>query len=165
MALMEKDVEYSIKNLILNSSGNNPITITNEFRSDGIVRNNGKACAILEFKVKRDFSKDNTLAQVFCQSLCYYCKILQKESIDQTQPFYLLMGDENEIVVFNLHKMPNNWMLNGKWSEIAPSAACKDKELMNIATSMINLVKPIYYKYDDIKELNFGFYLLFGGAL
>lgn len=165
MALMEKDVEYNIKNLILSSCGNNKISITNEFRSDGIVRNNGQACALLEFKVKRDFSKENTLAQVFCQSLCYYCKLLAKETIDQSKPFYLLMGDENEIVVFNLHKMPNNWMLNKKWSEIAPSAAYKDPELINIATSMISLVSPIYYQYADIKELNFGFYLLFSGTI
>ncbi len=62
MALVEKDVEYEIKNLILNCCNNDLITITNEFRSDGIVRYNGKAKAILEFKIKRDFSKDLTIA-------------------------------------------------------------------------------------------------------
>lgn len=165
MALVEKDVEYELKNLILNCCNNQLISITNEFRSDGIVRNNEKAVAILEFKIKRDFSKENTIAQVLCQALCYYCKLLQKEEINQDKPFYLLIGDENEIAVFNLHKMPNNWLLNSKWIEIAPSTACKDIELMSIASSMINLVKPIYYKYEDIKELNFGLYLLFGDVL
>ena len=165
MALVEKDVEYEIKNLILNCCNNDLITITNEFRSDGIVRYNGKAKAILEFKIKRDFSKDLTIAQVLCQALCYYCKLLKKEEIDQSKPFYLLIGDENEIIVFNLHKMPNNWLLNQKWAEVAPSTACKDGELMNIASSMTSIIKPIYYKYDDSKELNFGLYLLFGEVL
>lgn len=165
MALVEKDVEYEIKNLILNCCHNNAISITNEFRSDGIVRNNGKATALLEFKIKRDFSKDNTIAQVLCQALCYYCKLLKKEEVNQTKPFYLLIGDENEIIVFNLHKMPNNWLLNPKWDTIAPSSACKEADLMSIASSMLNIVSPIYYKYDDMKELNFGLYLLFGDVL
>ena len=165
MALVEKDVEYEIKNLILNCCNNNAISITNEFRSDGIVRNNNEAIAILEFKIKRDFSKENTMAQTLCQALCYYCKLLEKEKVNQQKPFYLLMGDENEIILFNLHKMPSNWLLNSKWSQIAPSAACKETDLMNIATSMINIAHPIYYKYDDIKELNFGLYLLFGDVL
>ena len=137
----------------------NVLNIVDKFRSEGV------PIAILEFKIKKNFERETTIAQVLCQSLCYYCKVIQKEKIDSNKPFYLLLGDDNEIMIFDIHKLPNSWLLNSKWNELAPSSAYKDEELFKIAISMLNLAKPVYYKYDSIKELQFGFYLLFGGRL
>lgn len=165
--IVEKDVEYSIKNLILNSTEGNFITITNEFRSDGIVRFDDRPVAILEFKVKRDFSKESTIAQVLCQAMCYYYRLVQKDknSIDYTKPFYLIIGDENEISLINIHKIPNNWLMNEKWGTVAPSSASKEPDLMKIVSSVTEIVTPIYYNYSDINELAFGFYILFSNKI
>jgi len=162
--MIEKDVEYNIKNLILNTD-NEYLTITNEFSSDGIIRFNKKPIGLLEFKIKRNFQNEKTLAQVYCQAMCYYCKLIEKENIDYNKPFYLIVGDDNEIIVINIHKMPNNWILNKKWTSIAPSKSYSDPELLEIATSMLTITQPIYYKYEDLKELHFGFYLLLGGKI
>ena len=97
--------------------------------------------------------------------MCYYCKLIEKEKIDFNKPFYLIVGDDNEIIVSNIHKMPNNWILNKKWISIAPSKSYTDQELLDIATSMLTITQPIYYKYDDLKELTFGFYLLLSGKI
>lgn len=158
--MIEKDVEYGIKNLIL-STNNSTLTITNEFSTDGIIRSNNKPVALLEFKVKRNLQNEKTMAQIFVQAMCYYCKLMDKEEIDYSKPFYIIIGDDNEIALINIHKMPNNWIRNDKWTKVAPSKAYKEEDLMTIAQSMINIVDPIYYHYDDIKELTFGFYLLF----
>jgi hypothetical protein len=162
--MVEKDIEYSIKSLILDAN-EGLVSITNEFSSDGIVRYNKRPVAILEFKLKRNFANETTLAQVLCQAMCYYCKLISKEQIDYSKPFYLIIGDENEIVVINLHKMPNNWLLNKKWGEIAPSRAGKEKDLMDVALSMIKIVSPLYYKYENAKDLSFGFKLIFSTDL
>lgn len=158
--MVEKDIEYSIKNLIL-SIDKDYLNITNDFLSDGIVRCNNKARAILEFKLKRNLQNEKTIVQIFCQAMCYYCKLIEKEQIDYNKPFYIIIGDENEIALINIHKMPSNWLRNKKWTEIAPSKAWKEDDLFEITESMLKVEKPIYYKYEDIKELNFGFYLLF----
>lgn len=157
--MIEKDVEYNIKNLIL--STNSILSITNEFKSDGIVRKDGKACGLLEFKVKRNFSAEKTMAQIFAQAMCYYCKLIDKEDIDFSKPFYIIIGDENEISLIDIHKMPNSWIRNPKWTDIAPSRVKDEDDLMDIATSMLTIEPPVYYHYEDLKELTFGFYLLF----
>lgn len=162
--MVEKDVEYSIKDLILHTD-NEYLTITNEFSSDGIIRFNGKAIGILEFKIKRNFQNERTLAQVYCQAMCYYCKLIEREELDYTKPFYLIVGDDNEVIVINIHQMPNNWILNRKWTSITPSRSYADEELLGISTSMLRITRPIYYRYDDLKELHFGFYLLLGGKI
>lgn len=158
--MIEKDVEYAIKNLIL-STDNHSLSITNEFSSDGIIRYDKKAIGLLEFKVKRNLQNEKTMAQIYVQAMCYYCKLIDKEQIDYTKPFYVIIGDENEIALINIHKMPNNWIRNPKWTSVAPSKASKEEDLMEIATSMLTLQPPIYYHYEDLKELTFGFYLLF----
>lgn len=162
--MVEKDVEYSIKNIILNNSDNNT-TITNEFLSDGIVRYGNRPVAILEFKNKKNFTNEATAAQVLTQAMCYYYKLVSKETIDFTKPFYLIIGDDNEVILLNLHKLPNNWLMNSKWGTVAPSKAAKENDLFEIASSMFKLVKPVYYKYDDLKELHFGFHLIFSGLI
>jgi hypothetical protein len=162
--MVEKDVEYSIKNIILNNTDEN-ITITNEFLSDGIVRYGNKPVAILEFKNKKNFTNEATAAQVLTQAMCYYYKLVSKETIDYTKPFYLIIGDDNEVMVMNLHKLPNNWLMNSKWGTIAPSKAAKEADLFEVASSMFKLIKPVYYKYEDLKELYFGFHLIFSGLI
>ena len=162
--MVEKDVEYGIKNLIL--SNNMPgIEITNEFHSDGIVRYNNRPIALCEFKLKRNLANDNTSAQILAQVMCYYYKLVQKESVDTTKPFYLIIGDENEIMVMNIHQFPNNWLLNPTWGTIAPSKAGKDPGLMSCASAMMKIAAPIYYKYESLNELSFGFFLLFSNLL
>lgn len=162
--LVEKDVEYAIKNLIL-SADNDFLTITNDFQSDGIVRFNKKPMSILEFKIKRNFENEKTMTQVCCQAMCYYCKLIEKEEIDYNKPFYIVVGDENEIAVINLHKFPGSWLRNKKWTEVAPSRAWKEQDLFELTESMLKVEKPIYYKYNDTSELAFGFYLLFKNIL
>ena len=162
--MVEKDVEYNIKTAILNNS-NKAVTITNEFSTDGIVRFNQKPVAILEFKNKRDLSKDVNRAQIMVQSMCYYYKLTAKESLDYNKPFYLIMGDDNEIFVLNLHQLPANWLINKKWGEVAPSRAKNEKDLMEVAESMLKIANLIYYKYEDIKELSFGFHLIFNNLI
>ena len=162
--MVEKDVEYNIKTAILNNS-NSAISITNEFSTDGIVRFNQKPIAILEFKNKRDLSKDVNKAQVMVQAMCYYYKLAAKENLDYTKPFYLIMGDDNEIFVLNLHQLPTNWLINKKWGEVAPSRAKAEKDLMEVADSMLKIANLIYYKYEDIKELSFGFHLIFNNLI
>ena len=76
--MVEKDVEYAIKNLIL-SNNDEEIGITNEFQSDGIIRYKGKAIGILEFKNKKNLTNTETLGKTLCQALCYYYKLIQKE--------------------------------------------------------------------------------------
>ena len=160
---VEKDVEYSLKNLILSSTKNNLVKITNEFRSDGIVRYDNRPVAILEFKVRRNFKNKNTINQVLAQAMCYYYKLVKKDksSINYSEPFYLIIGDENEIILLDIHKIPNNWLINNKWGKVAPSAASKEKDLMEIVSSAVNLINPLYYNYEDVKELAFGFNILF----
>ncbi len=162
--MIEKDVEYAIKNLVL-SVNSEDLSITNEFSTDGIIRHNGTPISIMEFKVKRNLENERTLTQIYCQAMCYYCKLIDKETVDYTKPFYIIVGDDNEISLINIHKMPNNWIRNQKWTEIAPSRACKEDDLMEMASAMLSLVPPIYYKYEDVKELAFGFHLLFTDIL
>ena len=73
--MVEKDVEYSIKNIILNNT-DETITITNEFLSDGIVRYGNKPVSILEFKNRKNFTNEATAAQVLSQAMCYYYKLV-----------------------------------------------------------------------------------------
>jgi hypothetical protein len=162
--MVEKDVEYGVKNLILS---NNPttISITNEFHSDGIVRYGGRAIGLLEFKLKRNLGNENTAGQILAQSMCYYYKLAQKEKIDYTKPFYLIIGDENEIMLINIHQFPNNWVMNSKWGAIAPSKAGKESDLLEVAISMLKLSPPVYYKYEKLEELSFGFHLLLSNLL
>lgn len=162
--MTEKDIEYQIKSIILNNN-NEAITITNELQSDGIVRYMGRPIAILEFKNKKNFKNPNTAGQVLCQIMCYYYKLLQREPLDQTKPFYLIMGDDNEVILFNLHNISNSWLVNQKWGQIAPSKAGKEPDLLEIATSLLKVVSPVYYEYEDSKELNFGLHLLFSNLL
>lgn len=162
--MIEKDVEYAIKNLILSVNSKN-LSITNEFSTDGIIRYDGAPISIMEFKIKRNLENDKTLAQIYCQAMCYYCKLIEKEEVNYSKPFYIIIGDDNEISLINIHKMPNNWLRNPKWTSIAPSRACKEDDLMELATSMLTIVPPIYFKYEDVKELSFGFHLLFTDVL
>ena len=162
--MVETDVEYNIKNVILTNT-NQAITITNEFSSDGIVRYGGRAVAILEFKNKRNFANEDTVAQVLTQAMCYYYKLVLKEKIDTNKPFYLVIDDGNEVMIINLHQMPSNWIMNTQWGSIAPSRAYKEQNLFEIAKSMLKIVPVFYYKYGDIKELSFGFNLIFGGLI
>ena len=157
--MVEKDVEYAIKNLIL-SNNDEEIGITNEFQSDGIIRYKGKAIGILEFKNKKNLINTETLGKILCQALCYYYKLIQKEDIQYSKPFYLILGDDNEIIIMNIHQLPNNWVMNKKWGEVAPSKAGSFSDLLEFGVSALNILKPIYFKYDDIKELKFGFHLL-----
>ena len=162
--MVEKDVEYGIKNLIL-SRAEAGITITNEFHSDGIVRYGGRAMGLLEFKLKRNLANESTAGQILAQSMCYYYKLAQKEKIDYSKPFYLIIGDENEIMLINIHQFPKNWVMNKKWGEIAPSKAGKETDLLEIAISMLKVSPPVYFKYEDINELSFGFHLLLSNLL
>ena len=112
--MVEKDVEYAIKNLIL-SNNDEEIGITNEFQSDGIIRYKGKAIGILEFKNKKNLTNTETLGKTLCQALCYYYKLIQKEDIQYSKPFYLILGDDNEVIIMNIHQLSNNWFMNKKW--------------------------------------------------
>jgi hypothetical protein len=159
--MVEKDVEYQIKDLILKVVDKNFITISNEFRSDGIVRFDNKPIAILEFKIKKNLQEEKYLAQIMVQALSYYYKLIQNEQIDYSKPFYILAGDDNEIGVIDLHKIPQTWLLNKKWDGVTPSKAFNDKELMDLTLSIIKVTNLIYYKYENIQELAFGFKILF----
>ena len=62
--MVEKDVEFAIKQAI-DIKTSSHITITNEYRSDGIVRIDGKPVGILELKYKRNFTNEKTRAQIY----------------------------------------------------------------------------------------------------
>lgn len=55
--MVEKDVEFAIKQAI-DIKTSSHITITNEYRSDGIIRIDGKPVGILELKYKRNFTNE-----------------------------------------------------------------------------------------------------------
>lgn len=162
--MVEKDVEYGIKNLIL-SNASSGITITNEFHSDGIIRYGERPIGLLEFKLRRNLANESTAGQILAQSMCYYYKLMQKEKIDYTKPFYLIIGDDNEIMLINIHQFPNNWVMNKKWGDTAPSKAGKETDLLEIATSMLKVSPPVYFKYTELNELSFGFHLLLSNLL
>lgn len=162
--MVEKDIEQNVKNLIL-AQNIKELDITNEFLTDGIIRYGGRPIALLEFKLKRNLTNENTVAQILTQTMCYYYKIANKEHIDTNKPFYLIIGDDNEVLVINIHQYPLTWMLNPTWGTTAPSKACKEPGLLLCASSMLKLIPPIYYKYENLNELSFGFHLLFSNLM
>lgn len=155
--MVEKDIEFAIKQAIdIKTSAK--ITITNEYRSDGIIRVDGNPIAIIEFKCHRNFINETTRTQILCQLICYYRKLVDKEHIDPSAPFFFIMGDENEIYIINAHKIDFTVLLNKKWLTATPSSAYKDEELFNLAAG---IAPGFYYKYEKVEELYFGFKMLF----
>ena len=155
--MVEKDVEFAIKQAI-DIKTSSHITITNEYRSDGIIRIDGKPVGILEFKYKRNFTNEKTRAQILCQLLCYYRKLVDKEKMQMGKNFFFILGDENELYLLNVSRIDVSALLSPKWLEVAPSNAWKDEELLAIASQ---LPKGFYYKYNSVEELYFGLKMLF----
>ena len=147
--MVEKDVEFAIKQAI-DIKTSSHITITNEYRSDGIIRIDGKPVGILEFKYKRNFTNEKTRAQILCQLLCYYRKLVDKEKMQMGKNFFFILGDENELYLLNVSKIDvieqiKNYALN----EMNNKSLENKNNYIRVILTEINKVKEDILKLDS----------------